>query len=114
MSGSRSDRRRTFRSEERFTKQEDEMRTELLPQAVVIFGASGDLTKRKLLPAFFHLFLEGLLPKGFAVVGYARTQMDDDSFREYARENVERSSPHPVEGAVWDDFSKHLSYLTGE
>ena len=84
------------------------------PQAVVIFGASGDLTKRKLLPAFFHLFLEGLLPKGFAVVGYARTQMDDDSFRTYARENVERSSPHPVEGAVWDDFSKHLSYLTGE
>ena len=45
----------------------------LAPQAVVIFGASGDLTKRKLLPAFYHLFLEGMMPKGFAIVGYART-----------------------------------------
>ena len=48
------------------------------PQAIVIFGASGDLTKRKLLPAFWHLFVEGLLPQGFAIVGYARTEMTDD------------------------------------
>ncbi|HVH53511.1 MAG TPA: glucose-6-phosphate dehydrogenase, partial [Actinomycetota bacterium] len=48
---------------------------ELRPQAVVIFGASGDLTKRKLLPAFWSLFVQGLLPKGFAISGYARTEM---------------------------------------
>src|SRR5205085_6864448 len=47
------------------------------PQAIVIFGASGDLTKRKLLPAFWHLFSEGLLPQGIAIVGYSRTEMDD-------------------------------------
>ena len=46
---------------------------DLAPQAVVIFGASGDLTKRKLLPAFYHLYLQGLLPKGFAIIGYSRT-----------------------------------------
>jgi glucose-6-phosphate 1-dehydrogenase len=48
------------------------MARELLPQAAVIFGASGDLTKRKLLPAFWHLWLQRRLPKGFALVGYAR------------------------------------------
>ena len=45
------------------------------PQEIVIFGASGDLTKRKLLPAFFHLFTAGLLPERFAIVGYARSEM---------------------------------------
>ena len=48
-------------------------------QAIVIFGASGDLTRRKLLPAFYHLFLEGLLPKGFVIIGYARTEYDDEA-----------------------------------
>jgi glucose-6-phosphate 1-dehydrogenase len=90
------------------------MRNDLPPQAIVIFGASGDLTKRKLLPAFYHLFLEGFLPKGFAIVGYARTEMTDDQFRSYASENIARFSPHPLDSAVWDDFSKHLSYVPGE
>jgi glucose-6-phosphate 1-dehydrogenase len=90
------------------------LRDDLPPQAIVIFGASGDLTKRKLLPAFYHLFLEGFLPKGFAVVGYARTEMTDDTFRAYAEENIRQFSPHPLDSAVWDDFSKHLSYVTGE
>jgi glucose-6-phosphate 1-dehydrogenase len=90
------------------------MPNDLPPQAIVIFGASGDLTKRKLLPAFYHLFLEGFLLKGFAVVGYARTQMTDDQFRSYARENVARFSPHPLDESVFDDFAKHLSYVPGE
>jgi glucose-6-phosphate 1-dehydrogenase len=79
----------------------------------VIFGASGDLTKRKLLPAFYHLFAEGLLPKGFAIVGYARTEMNDDGFRELARESVRDHSPHPVEGGAWEEFAGHLSYCAG-
>ena len=58
------------------------------PQAVVLFGASGDLTRRKLLPAFYHLFMEGLLPHGFAIVGYARTEMGDEEFHEYAAKSV--------------------------
>ena len=84
------------------------------PQAIVIFGASGDLTRRKLLPAFFHLYLEGMLPERFAIVGYARTEFTDDEFRAHAHDAIEafgRRSPH---GEVWSDFAKHLRYVAGE
>jgi glucose-6-phosphate 1-dehydrogenase len=88
------------------------------PQAIVIFGASGDLTRRKLLPAFYHLFLEGHMPAGFAIIGYARTEMTDDEFREHAHEAVEEFGTHPhshpAEGRVWQDFCKHLLYVPGE
>ena len=80
---------------------------------IVIFGASGDLTKRKLLPAFFHLYAEGLLPHGFALVGYARTQMTDEEFHEYAREAVAQFSKAEPSGEVWEDFTDHLSYVAG-
>ena len=84
------------------------------PQAIVIFGASGDLTKRKLLPAFFHLYLEGLLPERFAIVGYARTEFSDEGFREHAREAVGKFGKRSPDGQVWMDFAKHLAYVTGE
>jgi glucose-6-phosphate 1-dehydrogenase len=88
--------------------------SELSPQAVVIFGASGDLTKRKLLPAFYHLFLQGALPKGFAIVGYARTVMTDEEFAELAHDHIREFSRHAPEGQVWADFARHLSYVPGE
>jgi glucose-6-phosphate 1-dehydrogenase len=84
------------------------------PQAIVIFGASGDLTRRKLLPSFYHLFLEGLLPEGFVIVGYARTEMDDRAFREHAREAVATFGRRPPEGQAWASFAEHLEYVTGE
>ena len=84
------------------------------PQAIVIFGASGDLTKRKLLPAFFHLYAEGLLPQGFALVGYARTPMTEEEFRDYARGAVAQFSKAEPSGEVWEDFADHLSYVPGE
>jgi glucose-6-phosphate 1-dehydrogenase len=84
------------------------------PQAIVIFGASGDLTKRKLLPAFYHLFLEGLLPEGFVIVGYARTEMDDEAFREHARQAIATYSTRPTEGHAWKSFAERLQYVTGE
>ena len=84
------------------------------PQAIVIFGASGDLTKRKLLPAFYHLFLEGLLPEGFVIVGYARTEMDDEAFREHARQAIATYSKRPTEGHAWKSFAERLQYVTGE
>ena len=55
------------------------------PCAVVIFGASGDLTKRKLLPAFYRLFERGSIPENFYILGYARTELDDNTFREQAK-----------------------------
>jgi len=84
------------------------------PQAIVIFGASGDLTRRKLLPAFYHLFLEGLLPEGFVIVGYARTEMDDAAFRQHARESIATYGRRPPEGQAWASFAEHLEYVTGE
>lgn len=83
------------------------------PQAIVIFGASGDLTKRKLLPAFWNLFVDGHLPAGFAIAGYARTEMSDNEFREQAREAVKLFGRQPPEGEVWHDFGEHLSYVHG-
>ncbi|HET9248871.1 MAG TPA: glucose-6-phosphate dehydrogenase, partial [Actinomycetota bacterium] len=90
------------------------MSQELLPQAAVIFGASGDLTKRKLLPAFWHLWLQGRLPEGFALVGYARSPMTSDEFRQYAFDNVKEFSSHPPDGEAWDGFTRRLSYFQGE
>jgi glucose-6-phosphate 1-dehydrogenase len=86
------------------------MRNEMHPQAVVIFGASGDLTKRKLLPAFYHLFLEGRLPKRWAIVGSARTDMSDEQFVEQSREHIAEFSTHAPEGDRWTEFASHLSY----
>ena len=51
------------------------------PQAIVIFGASGDLAKRKVLPALYNLSREGLLPDPCAIVGFSRSAWDDDGFR---------------------------------
>jgi glucose-6-phosphate 1-dehydrogenase len=84
------------------------------PQVVVIFGASGDLTRRKLLPAFYHLFVEGMLPEGFAIVGYARSQMDDEAFRERARDAIRVFAKGDPQGEEWEEFSRRLSYVAGE
>src|SRR5437588_5379218 len=82
------------------------------PHAVVIFGATGDLTRRKLLPAFYHLFMEGKLPDRFAIVGVGRTDIDDEAFRERARESVAGFGHCAVEPAPWADFAKRVSYVS--
>jgi glucose-6-phosphate 1-dehydrogenase len=84
------------------------------PQAVVIFGASGDLTRRKLLPAFYHLFVEGLLPQGFAIVGYARTPMTDEQFQDHARQAVAEFGRCKPQGEEWEEFRRRLSFVPGE
>src|SRR5919198_3938142 len=84
------------------------------PQAAVIFGASGDLTHRKLLPAFYHLFVEGLLPQRFAIVGYARTEMTDQEFHERAADSIRRFAKVDPVGEEWEEFKGLLSYVSGE
>src|SRR5258708_2514395 len=59
------------------------------PCAIVIFGANGDLTKRKLLPALYRLAYERRIPPGFAILGSSRTAMSDDDFRAKMRESVQ-------------------------
>ncbi|MGH9279598.1 MAG: glucose-6-phosphate dehydrogenase [Acidimicrobiales bacterium] len=84
------------------------------PAVLVVFGASGDLTSRKLMPAVERLALRRLLPGGFSVVGVARTEMDDDDFRERMRTIVESSGGGGDEAKhVWDAFAGGFAYVAG-
>src|SRR5688500_10000688 len=81
---------------------------------LVIFGASGDLTKRKLIPALYNLALEKRLPERFAVVGYARSEMTHEVFRDKMRQAVgEFSRTGLKDEAVWRDFANTLYYVRG-
>ncbi|MBA2525991.1 MAG: glucose-6-phosphate dehydrogenase [Pyrinomonadaceae bacterium] len=85
------------------------------PCIVVIFGASGDLTKRKLVPALYRLVQERLVPAEFAIVGLARTEMSSDEFREKMKESVQQfSEAKHVEEEVWDSFAQGLHYITAD
>jgi len=85
------------------------------PCAVVIFGASGDLTKRKLVPALYHLAQNRLLPAEVAVIGVARRENSDDEFRkQMSGAVVEFSGGEPLDEAVWESFAKGLYYVSGE
>src|SRR5829696_3610652 len=81
------------------------------PQTLVIFGASGDLTRRKLLPALYDLAYEGLLPERYAIVGSGGSRLDDVGFRERAREGVEEFSRHRLDEGRWQAFAHMLPYL---
>ena len=90
-------------------------RTERIPDpcVMVIFGASGDLTKRKLIPAIFDLARQGLLPSGFTIVGAGRTRMDDDSFRSYMHDAMrEFGRLTGQESELWQNFARNLHYIT--
>jgi len=84
------------------------------PCTFVIFGASGDLTRRKLLPALYALAAEQRLPGGFSVVGAARSQWNDAQFRERMRAAIAEFSRIPFQSAVWEPFAASLFYLPVE
>jgi glucose-6-phosphate 1-dehydrogenase len=81
------------------------------PCVMVIFGASGDLTKRKLLPAVYTLYKERFVPPNFSVVGFARSEMSDDEFRSRMREALEEFVG-PVDSATWAKFAEGLRYIS--
>jgi glucose-6-phosphate 1-dehydrogenase len=82
---------------------------------VVIFGANGDLTKRKLLPALYRLSYERRLSPGFAVLGISRTEMSDDAFRDRMKESVSKYlEDSPFDEEVWRGFSQGLFYMAGD
>jgi len=84
------------------------------PCVFVIFGASGDLTRSKLLPAIFNLSEEGLLPEEFAIVGVARPQIDQAAYRKNMREQVRQAEGEPLEPEKWSRIEERLYYLSGE
>ncbi len=84
------------------------------PCTLVIFGGGGDLSRRKLLPALYNLALDGVLPPHFAVLGFARNELDDASYRQFAREGIEKFSRRPLDETHWSDFSQRLFYMKAE
>ena len=78
----------------------------------MLFGATGDLAKRKLLPGMFHLEQVGLMPKRFRIIGAARHEVDLEEFREVARQAIEASGREDMSPATWDPFAESLRFVT--
>lgn len=82
------------------------------PTILIIFGAGGDLTSRKLIPALYNLQLDGYLPERFAIIGVARKPLESDDFREQLRSGIDRFSRRPVlDEAHWRQLAESISYL---
>jgi glucose-6-phosphate 1-dehydrogenase len=82
------------------------------PCALVIFGASGDLTRRKLFPALYSLAMRHMLPEHFAVVGVARSPESDDEFRERMKEAVQEFGRDEFKDDVWDWLAEGMRYVS--
>src|SRR5262245_29067186 len=80
---------------------------------MVIFGATGDLTSRKLVPALYNLALDEQLPRSFNVIGLARREWTDDVFRQEMLKGInDHSRRRPAEPTVWEGFSRSLRFLS--
>src|SRR4051812_21792657 len=84
------------------------------PLTVVIFGASGDLTARKLVPALYHLAAKGRLPAETRVVGVARSPWTDEHFREHLVAGVKEGAGKAWDEAAWRQFADRLHYVPGD
>ncbi|MDH5625565.1 MAG: glucose-6-phosphate dehydrogenase, partial [Nitrospira sp.] len=84
------------------------------PCTLVIFGGSGDLARRRLIPALYNLLLDGLLPSNYVVLGLGRTPMSDEEFRAAVRDGVVKHSRQALIEDTWDAFARHVFYLSGE
>ncbi|MEJ7829581.1 MAG: glucose-6-phosphate dehydrogenase [Segetibacter sp.] len=85
------------------------------PVVIVIFGGTGDLTKRKLVPAFFNLFLEGWLPKKFQIIGLGRTELNEADYRDRLHEGlIEFSRTGKPADDKWNAFNSSITYLKSD
>jgi glucose-6-phosphate 1-dehydrogenase len=87
------------------------LKGEFSSSTIIIFGASGDLTERKLIPALHSLDCDGLLPKNVKVLGVARSEYSDEEFRQKLREGVQKHGR--LKPNVWENFSDRLFYMSG-
>lgn len=84
----------------------------LQPTSIIIFGATGDLAKRKLFPAFYNLFIEGRMPEQFNIVALGRADKDNDDFKNYVKENLVLFSRNQNEiDTEWEKFQAHITYF---
>src|ERR1700691_2250390 len=84
------------------------------PCAMVIFGASGDLTKRKLIPALCNLAKDNLLAREFALIGFARPEMSHEQFRDKCSEELKQYATGQVDPDLWHWFARRLYYVSGD
>ena len=87
----------------------------LEPCSIIIFGASGDLTARKLIPALYHLTKDKQMPASFRIIGFARREKTDESWRQELRAALNQfSRSKPVDDKLWESFSKNIFYCVGD
>src|SRR5690348_1904043 len=84
------------------------------PCVMVIFGATGDLTKRKLIPALYNLRVNGLLPEQFAIIGFSSDQMSAEDFRKRQAEEIREFATAKVDDAAWKWLEERLDYMVGD
>ena len=84
------------------------------PCIMVIFGASGDLTRRKLIPALYNLASQNLLSPDFAIIGLGRSPMSDEDARKKATEDFKKFADVPIDDKIWGDFVQRMHYLSGD
>ena len=82
------------------------------PFDIVIFGGTGDLSRRKLLPALYHRWLDGQVPETSQIIGVARSDLDNDAYREMAKEACEKASGDSWSESEWTKFADLISYIT--
>jgi len=81
--------------------------------SIILFGASGDLSKRKLIPALFNLFRKGRLPEAFHILGFSTSELDDQAFRERIQADVRQFAEYEFALGEWESFASHLYYISG-
>ena len=84
------------------------------PCVMVIFGFTGDLTRRKLIPALYNLATQQLLSREFAVIGVGRTAMSDDDARKKVTEDFKKFATGTVDSDLWEWFVRRISYVSGD
>jgi glucose-6-phosphate 1-dehydrogenase len=87
--------------------------SEIGPTTIVLFGAAGDLARRKLIPALFHLEVAGLLPEAWRLIASSTRELSDHEFRELARQAIEEFGRCPPEGEHWQRYTERLAYVGG-
>ncbi|MBI5945235.1 MAG: glucose-6-phosphate dehydrogenase [Chloroflexi bacterium] len=84
-----------------------------LPISIIIFGASGDLTQRKLIPSFLNLSRKGRLPKNFSIIGFGATVFTDEQFRDHLQNGAKQFAGFNFTNEEWESFAPHLFYQQG-
>ena len=84
------------------------------PSGLVIFGVTGDLSRKKLMPAVYDLASRGLLPPGFSLIGFARRDWEDQDFERVVHDSVKEHSRTPFDEDVWRQLSEGIRFVSGE